>query len=253
MNGEPNGRRGRIVGILLIGAGVFLAAESWVPPDRQISARACLAAVRAYQTSGSPLLRSCGVRCRYTPSCSQYAADAIARYGTIEGAIRTLGRLCRCSPWGGSGYDPAVEPPCPGPQETPEEIRQREAEERLRKAQEEAQEEINRALKQTGRAAGTCLGGCVVSLLAGLVLFLANLLAMIWIYKDGKARNESNALLWMILEFFFPPVGLIVYLAVRPKGDLSPCGNCHNRRLSTLTKCPHCGQETGSAGSPPSI
>lgn len=44
--------------------------------------------------------------CRYTPTCSQYAAEAIRRYGPLKGGWLTLKRLSRCHPWGGSGYDP---------------------------------------------------------------------------------------------------------------------------------------------------
>ena len=45
--------------------------------------------------------------CRFTPTCSQYAIDALNKYGAISGTWRTVKRLCRCHPWGGSGYDPA--------------------------------------------------------------------------------------------------------------------------------------------------
>ena len=44
--------------------------------------------------------------CRYTPSCSAYAIDAIERYGALSGGWLAAKRLCRCHPWGGSGYDP---------------------------------------------------------------------------------------------------------------------------------------------------
>lgn len=44
--------------------------------------------------------------CRYTPTCSQYAAEAVRRYGPFKGGWLTLKRLARCHPWGGSGYDP---------------------------------------------------------------------------------------------------------------------------------------------------
>jgi len=44
--------------------------------------------------------------CRYTPTCSQYAVEAIRRYGPFKGSWLTLKRLARCHPWGGSGYDP---------------------------------------------------------------------------------------------------------------------------------------------------
>jgi uncharacterized protein len=59
--------------------------------------------IRAYQLVLSPLLLP---SCRYLPSCSDYAAEAIARHGAARGCGLALGRLLRCHPWGGSGYDP---------------------------------------------------------------------------------------------------------------------------------------------------
>lgn len=44
--------------------------------------------------------------CRYTPTCSQYAAEAIRKYGPFKGGWLALRRILRCHPWGGSGYDP---------------------------------------------------------------------------------------------------------------------------------------------------
>ena len=44
--------------------------------------------------------------CRYEPSCSAYAAEAVMRHGALRGSVLTAHRLCRCGPWGGSGYDP---------------------------------------------------------------------------------------------------------------------------------------------------
>lgn len=44
--------------------------------------------------------------CRYTPTCSEYALEAIRRHGPLRGMLMTLRRLLRCHPWGGSGYDP---------------------------------------------------------------------------------------------------------------------------------------------------
>lgn len=44
--------------------------------------------------------------CRYEPSCSAYAAQAVARHGPLAGSWLTVRRLCRCGPWGGCGYDP---------------------------------------------------------------------------------------------------------------------------------------------------
>jgi putative membrane protein insertion efficiency factor len=48
-----------------------------------------------------------GGHCRYTPTCSQYAIDAINKYGALRGAWKSMKRISRCHPWGGRGYDPA--------------------------------------------------------------------------------------------------------------------------------------------------
>lgn len=48
-------------------------------------------------------------RCRFLPTCSQYALDAIERYGPYKGSILAFKRLCRCHPWGGHGHDPVKE------------------------------------------------------------------------------------------------------------------------------------------------
>ncbi len=44
--------------------------------------------------------------CRYMPSCSAYAIDALTRYGALKGGWLSARRLARCHPWGGSGFDP---------------------------------------------------------------------------------------------------------------------------------------------------
>jgi putative membrane protein insertion efficiency factor len=48
-----------------------------------------------------------GGHCRYTPTCSQYAIDAINKYGPLRGGWKSMKRISRCHPWGGRGYDPA--------------------------------------------------------------------------------------------------------------------------------------------------
>ena len=65
--------------------------------------RLLLLLVRGYQLFVSPLLPP---SCRYAPTCLQYAAEAIGRYGAWRGGRLALRRLARCHPWGGSGYDP---------------------------------------------------------------------------------------------------------------------------------------------------
>ena len=64
---------------------------------------ALVAIIRLYQFALSPLV---GPACRFEPSCSGYAIEAVARCGVIRGGWLALRRIGRCHPWGGSGYDP---------------------------------------------------------------------------------------------------------------------------------------------------
>lgn len=59
--------------------------------------------IKAYQYLISPLT---GASCRFTPTCSQYGAEAIKKYGPFKGGWLTLKRLGKCHPWGKHGYDP---------------------------------------------------------------------------------------------------------------------------------------------------
>ena len=59
--------------------------------------------VKFYQNCISPYTPP---SCRFVPTCSQYAIEALRKYGPIKGGWLTLKRLSRCHPWGGSGYDP---------------------------------------------------------------------------------------------------------------------------------------------------
>lgn len=68
-----------------------------------MSGKILLALIRFYQLCISPLIPP---RCRYVPTCSQYAIEAVKKHGTCKGGCLTVKRLCRCHPWGGSGYDP---------------------------------------------------------------------------------------------------------------------------------------------------
>lgn len=65
--------------------------------------RLALLLIKFYQVAISPLIPP---RCRYVPTCSQYAVEAITKYGVLKGGWLTLKRLSRCHPWGGSGHDP---------------------------------------------------------------------------------------------------------------------------------------------------
>jgi uncharacterized protein len=62
--------------------------------------------IRAYQLLLSPMV---GQRCKYYPSCSEYAAQAIQRYGILRGLVLAGWRLLRCNPWSRGGFDPVEE------------------------------------------------------------------------------------------------------------------------------------------------
>ncbi len=59
--------------------------------------------IKLYQVTLSPLL---GSKCRFTPSCSQYAVEALKKHGVIKGLWLAVKRISKCHPWGGHGYDP---------------------------------------------------------------------------------------------------------------------------------------------------
>lgn len=59
--------------------------------------------IRFYQQFISPLTPP---SCRYTPTCSQYAVEALRKYGPLKGGWLALRRILSCHPWGGHGYDP---------------------------------------------------------------------------------------------------------------------------------------------------
>ena len=77
----------------------------WMAPRLALGA-----AIRGYKLAVSPLLPP---SCRFLPTCSDYAAEAIRRHGAGAGLMLAIRRLLRCHPWGGSGWDPVPAPPGP--------------------------------------------------------------------------------------------------------------------------------------------
>lgn len=59
--------------------------------------------IRAYQLFLSPVL---GSSCRFEPTCSSYALEAINKHGSLKGSWLGIKRICKCHPWGKEGYDP---------------------------------------------------------------------------------------------------------------------------------------------------
>jgi putative membrane protein insertion efficiency factor len=66
-----------------------------------------IGAIALYRAALSPMIHALnGPACRFEPSCSEYAHDAIAEYGVVRGGAMALWRIARCNPLGGHGYDP---------------------------------------------------------------------------------------------------------------------------------------------------
>lgn len=68
-----------------------------------VGAYVCALPVRAYRLLWSPWV---GQNCRYQPTCSAYALEALEQHGALRGGWLSLKRIARCHPWGSDGYDP---------------------------------------------------------------------------------------------------------------------------------------------------
>lgn len=84
-----------------------MIADSGLPRPPTLSARMLARAVIAYRRWISPALPA---RCRFYPSCSAYALEAISRHGAVRGTVLAGRRLLRCHPFHPGGYDPVPEP-----------------------------------------------------------------------------------------------------------------------------------------------
>ena len=75
-----------------------------MPPARlSVAQRVALAAIQLYKILISPLFTG---SCRFMPSCSEYAREAVLRFGVVRGSMLALRRLARCHPLGSHGFDP---------------------------------------------------------------------------------------------------------------------------------------------------
>jgi putative membrane protein insertion efficiency factor len=85
--GRGKGRRTLLIGLLVL---VFASTP--------YGTRTALFAIEEYQAHVSPHLRGV-VTCRFTPTCSHYGHEAIAKYGLLRGGVMTIGRIARCGSW----------------------------------------------------------------------------------------------------------------------------------------------------------
>jgi putative membrane protein insertion efficiency factor len=80
-----------------------------------MTAKLLIALIRAYQFALSPFL---GGSCRFLPTCSAYAIEALARHGAMRGSLLAARRISACHPFGRSGFDPVPGSPDPAPRVT---------------------------------------------------------------------------------------------------------------------------------------
>ena len=95
----------------LPGRSSFVIRHYFVMMVSSLIIRLLSLAIRAYQLAISPalnLLFGANTGCRFTPSCSHYARQALLEHGVLTGGALAAKRICRCHPWGGCGHDPVT-------------------------------------------------------------------------------------------------------------------------------------------------
>ena len=93
----------------------------------------------------------------------------------------------------------------------------------------------------TAAGAGGCLacGGFLIFIVIGIIAL--NVALLVWVYRDARNRGMENAVVWLIVVLLVGPIGAIIYLLARAKGELIPCPHCGAKRMDVSAKCPHCG------------
>jgi hypothetical protein len=85
---------------------------------------------------------------------------------------------------------------------------------------------------------GFALGAILVETVIVAIGYVA---LLVWVASDARARGMEGAFLWMALVAFTLFIGLLIYVMVRPVGNVATCSTCENRRLQVSALCPHCG------------
>jgi putative membrane protein insertion efficiency factor len=84
-------------------------------PSAQLTGKVAVTAIRAFRATIGRIDSAAGVRCRFSPTCSNYAELAISRYGALRGTLLSLRRLLRCGPWTPRGTIDLPPEAAPGP------------------------------------------------------------------------------------------------------------------------------------------
>ncbi len=79
------------------------ALDALRPPERQWTTAIAIGSVHAYHRTISPVLAACGLRCRFTPTCSHYAETVLRKHGIVAGTWLAMRRVARCGPWTAAG------------------------------------------------------------------------------------------------------------------------------------------------------
>ena len=93
----------------------------------------------------------------------------------------------------------------------------------------------------SGEDAAAGLACCSTFVFLIVAVIVVNVVLLVWVARDAKARGMDGAAIWMLLVFFTGIFGLLIYLFSRPKGYLVNCNSCGNKRLAAARACPHCG------------
>jgi hypothetical protein len=85
------------------------------------------------------------------------------------------------------------------------------------------------------------MGGIALLIAIPIIILVINIVLLIWVARDAKARGMGSSVGWIFLVLFLGIIGLIIYIFSRPEGELVKCASCGNKRLVVSAKCPHCG------------
>jgi uncharacterized protein len=105
--GPQSRPRGGLAPLFLAALVGLAAGDALRPPAGQAGAWLAISAIDGYRATVSPLFaRTRIIQCRFTPTCSAYGREAVARFGWPRGSALAAARILRCHPFGGSGADP---------------------------------------------------------------------------------------------------------------------------------------------------